>query len=517
MYRSPGLIHCILLTALLAALMPLHAAMVPGTPFSDGMVLQRQMDLPVWGWTDPGRDVSVTLAGQTATATADEQGFWRVTLPAMEAGGPHEMVITSGDERLVIRDILVGEVWLASGQSNMAMPVRDVENAAEEIAAANDPMLRMLGVRVQGSGLPQHKPTGRRPQWQQAVADQVGTMSATAYFFARELRRELDVPVGVLVIATGATNIEIWTPREGLAQVPELIRWHNTAEQIDKQYRQDMEAFAAELAAWQAAQAAGTATPRPQEPVHPFTVRNDPMRNLGSLFNGSVAQLAPYAIRGMIWYQGESNRDDLGRHYYNFKRALIGGWRAVWDQGDFPVYFVQIGALIAPWRPFWHIPEIWEGQTWSLEIPNTGMAVIHDLCGDLKNIHPTNKQDVGKRLALWPLARDYGQSERAYAGPIYRRHQIQGDQVIIEFDYAFDGLKTRDGQPVNWFTMAGEDGVFHSAVAQIQGETIILHSESVPEPVAVRFAWEGSAQPNLINGAGLPAGAFRIGPTHWPY
>ena len=481
------------------------AAVTLAAPFGDGMVLQRDRPVPVWGWTDPRQTVTVEVAGRTQSVQADANGRWRVTLPAIDAGGPYELTVR-GPEEIRIRDVLVGEVWVCSGQSNMDMTLSAVENAAQEVAAAKYPRLRTLRMPVRGSGLLQER-LDQRPAWQACAPQTAGGFSAVAYFFGRELHQKLDVPIGLIVVATGATPIELWVPREGLALNPELAEWSEAARQVDAQYRQESAGYRRALAAWEAVGKAAGQT-APVEPVHPYLAKDNDRRGLGTFFNGAVGPVVGYGIRGTIWYQGESNRGDSSQAYFAFHKALIRGWRQVWNQGEFPFYYVQISALDS-WRPNWQIPEIWEGQTMVLQLPHTGMAVIHDLCKDLKNIHPTSKAGVGQRLALWALAKTYGRQDLPYSGPIYKSHEIEGRRVRIRFDYAFGGLRSRDGKPLDWFTLAGPDGEFVPAQAQVDGDSVVVWSEQVEQPKAVRFAWDETAQPNLVNGAGLPAGPFR--------
>jgi sialate O-acetylesterase len=415
-----------------------------------------------------------------------------VELPAMPAGGPHELIV-GGPKEIRLKDVLVGEVWICSGQSNMAMGLREVLNAQAHIDAADFPRLRVLGLPVESSGLPVDRHS-RAVSWHACSPQTSAGFSAVAFFFGRELYRKLDVPVGLIVVATGGTAIEPWVPREGMDITPEVEQWAKSARDADEKYR-------AALAAWEASGKTNAA------PVHAYMGKNKDTRDLGTLFNGSVAPVAGYGLRGMIWYQGESNRGDSSQAYYYFHKALINGWRKVWGR-EFPFYFVQISALDS-WRLDWQIPEIWEGQLMSLRIPNTGMAVIHDLCENLKLIHPQNKEGVGQRLALWALAKTYGVKDLAYSGPIFKSAEVEGKRIRIRFDYTFGGLKSRDGKPLDWFTIAGPDGEFVPAQAAVDGDCVVVWSDKVEKPVAARFAWDERAQPNLVNGAGLPASPFR--------
>ncbi len=499
-----------MLIVMMAILLPAnsYAQLFMGTPFSDHMVMQRDIPVPVWGWATPGQQVTVSMAGNTQTAKADATGRWQVSLPAMRAGGPHDMLIKGADE-VRLKDVLVGEVWICSGQSNMAMRLGEVLDAKKHIDAAHHPQLRLLEVPVQSAGLAQQKQS-KPIAWQSTDPQTAHAFSAVAYFFGRDLVSKLNVPVGLIVVATGATPIELWVPREGMDLTPELKDWAEAARQTDTHFRQQLEQHQKDVTAWKTA---GESGPQPAAPVHPYTTKDNERKGLGTFFNGSVAPVVGYGLRGMIWYQGESNRGDSSQAYFYFHKALVNGWRKVWGLGEFPFYYVQISSLDS-WRPNWQIPEIWEGQSLIMQLPNTGMVVINDLCEDLTRIHPKNKEGVGQRLALWALARDYGYEDLPYAGPMYKSHTVEGQHIRLQFDYTFGGLKSRDDKPLNWFTIAGVDGQFHPAQAQIDGPSIVVWSDMVAEPVAVRFAWDETAQPNLVNNAGLPASPFR---THRPW
>jgi sialate O-acetylesterase len=478
------------------------ADLILGTPFGDGMVMQRDKPVPVWGWTTPGDAIAVAFKGQHQETIAGADGKWHVTLAPLRADStPAPLLILAGQKpitRREIRDVLVGEVWLCSGQSNMAMLLSEADNAKAEIESALYPALRWLRMPVSDAGLPRDR-LAPAPDWAACSPQTAGGLSATAYYFGRELLRKLDVPVGLIVIATGATPIEKWVPREGLDLVPELAKWGEAARQADDQYR-------AARAAWDKTDPA--ATNRPPEPEHPYLAASSDRQGLGTLFNGAVAPVVGYGLRGMIWYQGESNRGQSSQAYFAFHKALVEGWRKAWGQGLLPFYYVQIGSLDS-WRPDWQIPEIWEGQTFVLQLPNTGMAVIHDLCTDIRNIHPGNKEGVGRRLALWALAKDYGFKDLPYSGPLFKSSAVEGKRIRIRFDYTFGGLCARDGKTLDEFTLAGPDRLFLPAQAAIDGDSVVVWSDTVDQPVAVRFAWHESARPNLMNGAGLPAGPFR--------
>jgi len=449
--------------------------------FSAGMVLQRDTEQRVWGWDTPGKRVDVAWGDRTGTATADDQGRWLVTLASTAAGGPWPLVV-EGSERLELGDVWAGDVWLCSGQSNMEWTVAGSANKDAEIAAGNHPAIRHLKV--------QHRPSAtplddlETAGWQVCSPATVGDFSAVAYFFARELRTEVDVPIGLIGSNWGGTRIEPWTPPVGFQSVPALEPW------------------ATNLGQYPEVRADGSVNH--QSPL--------------ALYNGMIHPLVQMPIRGAIWYQGESNNGE-GMLYRDKMEALISGWRQVWQQPELPVYFVQL----APFNyggDGQRLAKIWEAQTAALAIPHTGMAVTVDIA-DLADIHPTNKQDVGKRLALWALAKTYGR-DLVYSGPLYRQAEVKDGAMWVEFLYGDtlqtrDGQtrdgQTRDGQAVNELMIAGADRRFFPAQGEIVSESgksrLKVFSPQVAEPVAVRFAFHQLAQPNLVGGTGLPASPFR--------
>jgi sialate O-acetylesterase len=435
----------------------------------DHMVLQRDQPLPIWGWDTPGTEITVTLGETRATATADETGKWCVQLPAMCAGGPYTMSV-QGTDTVSVTDILIGEVWICSGQSNMEWTVSNSNNPAEEIAAADHPRIRHIKIQH----TPAREPREAVPSdgWQACSPQTVPNFTAVGYFFGRQLQRELDVPIGLIGSNWGGTRIEPWTPPIGFQQVPAL------QDLADK-----LETFP--------------------------SVNDDGNVNHQSplaLYNGMIHPLVPFAVRGAIWYQGESNNGE-GMLYHEKMKALISGWRAVWNNDEMPLYFVQLAPFRYGGNPT-ALPGIWEAQTATLSVPHTGMAVTVDI-SDLADIHPRNKQDVGKRLALWALAKDYGKTDLVYSGPLYKSMTVEGNTIRLAFEHAEGGLVARDGQPLSHFTIAGEDRNFVAAQAEIDGQTVVVQADAVPHPVAVRFGWHQEAEPNLSNQAGLPASPFR--------
>lgn len=452
-----------------AWVLPASAAVKLPAIIGDNMVLQQGEAVPVWGWDDPGTEVTVTLGEAKVTAKADDKGRWQVQLPAMTAGGPHTMTI-AGSNTVTVGNILIGEVWLCSGQSNMEWPVGNSINAQDEIAAADHPRIR--GIKI--AHVPADKPREdvASSGWQVCSPQTVSGWTAVGYFFARELQQKLDVPVGLIGSNWGGTRIEPWTPPVGFQQVPAL---KNIADNLDN-----------------------------------FPVKNaDGKINHQSplaLYNGMIAPLVPYGIRGALWYQGESNNGE-GMLYFEKSKALISGWRSLWNKPDLPFYLVQLAPFRYGGDPQ-NLPGIWEAQTATLSIPNTGMAVTVDISA-LHDIHPRNKQDVGKRLSLWALAHLYGKADLVYSGPLYKSMTVEGNKIRLTFDHVGQGLVSRDDKPLTWFTIAGEDQNFVDARAEIDGDTVVVSADAVAKPVAVRFGWSQEAEPNLSNKNGLPASPFR--------
>jgi sialate O-acetylesterase len=428
--------------------------------FGEHMVLQQQLPIQVWGWADAGEKVTVTLGDRSATATACEKGKWSVKLDPVNAGGPYKLKV-AGKNELVLDDVLVGEVWVGSGQSNMEWPVHASVNAGQEVAAAKYPNIRLFTVAKNVAENPVDDVQGA---WAECSPETVPGFSAALYFFGRKLHGELNVPVGLVNSSWGGTLCEAWTSKEGLSGDPDFQPILQRAAQ--------------------------------------FQAGNPNQASV--LYNGMIYPILPFSIRGAIWYQGESNRDRAVQYTKLFP-AMITDWRKQWKEGDFPFLFVQLAPFIYGNNPSF-LAELWEAQFKTLSLPNTGMAVITDIT-ELKDIHPKNKQDVGLRLALWALAKTYGK-DLVYSGPLYKEMKIEGDKIRLSFDHLGGGLVAKGG-PLKFFTIAGEDGNFVPAEAVIDGESIVVSSAQVTKPVAVRFAWQEDAEPNLFNQAGLPASPFR--------
>lgn len=509
----------------LAVLLPFFAALImspsssvladvrlPGY-YSDHMVLQRDMPLRIRGSADPGEGVSVSFNGETATAQADDAGAWQVELPKMSANKEPQPLTVKGNNTIEFSDILIGEVWLCSGQSNMQWSVRASSNADEEIAAANYPLIRHVAFTRRPSPVPLPDISA---EWQVCSPDTVAGFTAVGYFMGRTLHKELDVPIGLVHSSWGGTRIEPWTPPVGFERVAALGelyqqilgRTPGTAQHKDL-LQKHIKATEVWLKKAQAALTSGEiikASPAFPSELAPLADRQDPT----ALYNGMIHGLVGFPIRGAIWYQGESNHVE-GMQYYEKMKALINGWRELWKQGDFPFYYVQIAPFQYGNEDPAILAELWEAQAAALELPNTGMAVINDIA-TLKDIHPPNKQDVGYRLALLALKQDYGRNDLVARSPEMESVKVQDGKLKVTFRHTGGGLKTRDGKAPSHFEVVGAaSGGFQPAVATIEGDTVTLSSPDVKSPTAFRFAWHKLAEPNLTGGTGLPVGAVRGG------
>lgn len=504
-------IHIAWLLLVLASL-PANGEVTLPHVISDGMVLQRDLPLPIWGWAAPGERITVTLGEQKLSTTADEDGRWLLRLEPFSAPGPHEMIVT-GKNRIVLKDILVGEVWIASGQSNMQMSVNASANATEETAAADYPRIRLFSVPRKLAGLPAADVDAK---WEVCSSKTVAGFSAAAYYFGRELHKKLDVPVGLINSSWGGTRIEPWTPPFGFAAVPAVEDIVAEIDRANQTYEQGLDLYVARTSEWvngvrKAMKAGRTVATAPAPPEHPLLARG--RQGVTTMYNAMIVPLAPFALRGALWYQGEANASTGdGMLYHEKMKALIGGWRKAWGQGDFPFLYVQLAPYNYSARSkdgvTDRLPRIWEAQTATLSVANTGMAVITDI-GNTKDIHPKNKQEVGRRLSLWALARTYGQKDLVYSGPLYKSMFVEGDKIRLTFEHVGGGLVSRDGKPLTFFQIAGSDQKFVEAQATIDGPCVLVSSNTVSEPVAVRFGWDELAEPNLMNKEGLPASPFR--------
>jgi sialate O-acetylesterase len=482
--------------------------------FTDGEVLQRDRPVPVWGWADAGKKVTVKFAGQEKSAVAATDGRWRVDLAALPASAESRTMEVSeeGGPPVIVKDILVGEVWLASGQSNMEFKIN--QTRPEDLAIANAglvPLLRLFQVPKKLSATRLDEVEGN---WQPATPESSQDFSAVGYFFGKRIAEELHVPVGIIHSSWGGSRIEPWFADEGLEGIPDLEELKNhRAERIpgNPAYLAATQRHLSITRAWldQADAALKASQPVPEQPAIPQILPIGPGGEIG-LYQAMVHPLVPYGLRGFLWYQGESNVGE-GMLYELKMEALIKGWRQQFAVPNAPFLFVQIAPYNYGDRGA-QVPELWTAQQDALKIPHTGMAVTMDI-GNPGDIHPKNKSDVGYRLARWALADTYGKTAVVKTGPLYKSFEIAGDAIRIRFDGVGSGLSTRDGQAPNHFEIAGEDGVFHPAQAAIAGSEVVLKSADVPQPKMARYAWSQVAEPNLCNKDGLPAASFN---THWP-
>jgi sialate O-acetylesterase len=449
--------------------------------FTSNMVLQRNMKDAIWGWTEPGKEVTVSIGGKTAKATADAQGKWLARVGPLHVGGPYKLTV-SGPQTVELDNILVGDVWICSGQSNMEFGLGNATNAPQEIAEADYPQIRLYTVQKTISTEPRTdlgKDDGQLfGQWSVCTPKTVATggwngFTAVGYFFGRELYKQTNVPIGLIHTSWGGTIAEAWTSDQALRPLKDF---DNALDHLDK------------------------------------TNKSNP--NVPSvLYNGMIAPLVPYGIKGAIWYQGESN---AGRAYQYRKLlpTMIGDWRTRWGEGEFPFYIVQL----ANWQALQTQPgddawaELREAQSMTAkDVPHAGIAVTIDI-GDAADIHPKDKQDVGKRLALNALVKDYGKKIE-YSGPVYKSLHVEGNKVVLTFDHVGGGLTVKGDKPMG-FAIAGDDKKWVWGDAQIVGHTIVVSSPQVTKPVAVRYAWHINPICNLYNKEGLPASPFRT--DDWP-
>lgn len=451
---------------------------------ADNMILQRNAPVPVWGWAKAGYTIKVSFAGQQKSAVADASGYWKVVFNKMTANDKgQQMTITSDTSTVKLNNILIGEVWFCSGQSNMeytmklgpsyVKPAKGIDSSALELAVTT-PNIRLFKVEKVYS-LPDVTTKG----WNESGGAALEQFSAVGYYFAKNLYNKLHIPIGMIQAAWGGSRIEPWTSPEAYAAEPAFKG--DNATNIDS-----------------------SAT--------------------GKMYKSMVQPIAPYALHGFLWYQGESNcmiNEKPGR-YADKMQALIDNWRKEFDNPKAPFYSV----LIAPYyytkrkdhvpHTDQTLPEFWEQQIASLSIPYTDIITVTDLVDDLRNIHPSYKWEVGRRMALVALAKDYGCKNTIYSGPRYKSMEVKGDKLILQFNNA-QGLKSSNGKPLNFFSIAGTDGNYVDANAKIKGNTVILSANGVANPTIARFAWTETANPNLVNAAGLPALPFRTDEIKWIY
>jgi len=427
---------------------PGRADVTVPTIFGDNMVVQRDVELPVWGQAAAGEKVTVSIGAASASATADKNGAWAVKLPAMKCT-PKQTGATmtiKGANTITLKNILVGEVWVGSGQSNMEFRLSGSIGGKEAIAKADLPNIRLYHVPKVQAKTPNKD---IKAAWKICTPKTCPRFSGVLFFFGKRLHDELKIPIGLINSSWGGS------------------------------------------------------------PIEPWTVTDPSKKQGGGMYNAMIAPLQPFPIRGATWYQGETNvLRKNGLKYFDKKKALIEGWRKTWNNDKLSFYTVQI----APWAGRYgpgELPKLWEAQVASLKIPHTGLAVVTDLVDNIRDIHPRDKKPVGNRLALWALVKDYGKKDLVYSGPLYKSMKIEGAKIRVSFAHTAGGLASRDGKELNEFQIAGADGKFVPAKAVIDGETVVVSADGVSAPKTVRFGWHKVANPNLMNKAKLPASPFQ--------
>ena len=520
-HRRPLLLQSILIACALSAALPAVAEVHLPKTFSDNMMMQRDLPVRIWGWADAGEEVSATLGGMTASTKANNQGQWSLELPALKEGDGLELTV-KGTNNLTLKNILVGDIWVCSGQSNMEMSLKGCLGSSDDIKAANLPKIRRIKFNHVQSGMPELEAPIQSP-WQVCSPETAGGFTAVGFYFARDILQKTGVPIGIIDANWGGTPIEPWVAYEGLEQVVELKSALTAKQEALKSYRANLPKFLTQMDSWLALTRANLAsgaalTPAPVMPAIPDA-------GWSGMYNAMINPLVRSPIKGALWYQGESNGGE-GESYYDKMRALIGGWRKIWGQGDFPFYYVQLanfqGVTEDPaggngWAKHR------EAQTKSLSVSNTGMAVIIDTVplSQANDIHPKNKFDVGMRLARWALAKDYGKKDLEVSGPLFKALKIDGGKARLAFNHLGSGLmigkkegkapavEDKEGK-LKRFAIAGADKKWFWADAVIENDAVVVSSPDVKEPVAVRYAFSMNPDgANLYNRDGLPAGPFR--------
>jgi sialate O-acetylesterase len=481
---------------------------------SDHMVLQQEAKANVWGWAEPGEKVSVKFGDKTVKTTTGADKKWSVRLEGLKAGSSGDLTV-AGEDTVVVKDVLVGEVWVGSGQSNMEWSVQKAGNFEREKAVANYPEIRMFTVEKVASNTAKDDCVG---QWQNCSPDTVPGFSAVGYYFIRELHQKLKVPIGLIHTSWGGTPAEYWAPSAVLERSPAFKFYFDRWEKEKADYPKAKAAYDEALAKWKVSAEQAKAENQPVPPAPRAPRGGDALGGPGCLWNGMVEPVLPYTIQGAIWYQGESNansEEDATRYRLLFPTMIL-SWRIAWSQAglngsdnpEFPFLFVQL----ANYRQRYPEPvdsnwaRLREAQLMTLEMPHTGMAVAIDI-GEELDIHPKNKQEVGRRLALSALAQVY-YIDAEYSGPIYSGYQEEDNRIRLSFRNA-NGLKAPDGGKIKGFEIAGEDRKFVWADVTIDGDHVLISSPQVPKPVAVRYGWADNPDCNLVNEAGLPASPFR--------
>ena len=464
--------------------------------FGHNMVLQQNRDVPVWGWAAPGEKITVSFAGRQAAATADGQGRWKTRLAVPPADGKPGDLVVEGNSRVIFTNVVAGEVWLCSGQSNMKFEVSGTVHAQEAIASANYPLIRLFVARMWAAPEPQPDLKGA---WTVCSPATVGGVSAVGYFFGRDLHLALKVPVGIIDSTSGGTAAEAWISQPTLEADPVL----KPLVHPDPEFFKTVDQYDRDWTEYQKAQAEKR-NPMPPYPKPPFRGWGYPV---SSFYNAMIAPLVPFAIQGAAWYQGEARTGRFTQYGHELS-ALIKDWRAAWGQGDFPFLVVQLPAISPVWN--WALTREQQANV-ARTVPRTGLVVTLDV-GDPNDLHPRNKEPVGQRLALVAEAMAYGKDVVA-AGPTYEAMKVEGDKIRLTFQHTDGGLVAKDGD-LKGFVVAGTNRQFAAATARIDGATVLVSGAGIAGPAAVRYAFEDNPACNLFNGAGLPAAPFRT--DDWP-
>jgi sialate O-acetylesterase len=500
--------------------------------FANRMVLQQDTEIPMWGWADPMEKITIKASwGAKAETITNTDGTWRVNLKTPKAGGPFEITIT-GKNKIVLEDVLSGEVWLCTGQSNMDFAMEKFVNDAREekyqplveyirneVATANDPWIRHIEVPQTTSVF--EKLTNFEANWRSVNPAEIGKITAIGYFFAKELRKQLNVPIGIVECSWGGTRIQPWLSEEAYKSDEELKEYFEQSRtKIKEQIATlgDAESYVdtSYQRRYQAWIDGGQKTNKPYPRVHPTKDKQIP----ATLHNAMISAIVPFAIKGIVWYQGEGNSHFKEAEYEKYFKLMINSWRDEWGQGDFPFYWAQLAG--------YEVPDERSDLGWAmvndhlrrgLELPNTGMAVLYDI-GEAKDVHPHNKMDAGKRLSMLALKNNYGLTKLVANGPLYKSSTIVGNKIEVEFNCAGKGLMVgskhlnnpinEEDEPLSKFQIKGDDGVWKSAEATIiSKDKIEVLSPEVNNPVAVRYAWSSNPEgANLYNREGLPAAVF---------
>ena len=471
---------------------------------SDHMVVQAGGPVSIWGWADPAEEIAVSMAGRTVAVVAGTDGKWELKLPALEISATPQTLTVKGRNTVIVEDVLVGEVWLGSGQSNMQLPVSPVKSAAKEKAAARFPEIRMFTV---GRCANTEEVDEVKGSWVVCAPETVGNFSATLYFFGRELHQRIQQPVGLIHSSWGGTPIQSWMPLESLKATPGISAFLERKKRLAAAWPEQEKIILADIRAWED-EAAKTKPlrPKPSNPGRPDSAHYMPSR----LYNGMIHPLVRYQIRGLLWYQGEANARDGAAgatEYSDLQQRLIADWRRAWNQPELPFLFVQLPNYIDPraeTQSSWAFFR--EGQARTLSVPRTGMAVTIDI-GEANDIHPKNKQDVGRRLAAIALA-DVYHFDGVSRAPEFLKQTIKGGEIHLSFRHAEGGLVMR-GERIKGFKIAGAERAWHPAEARIEGGEIVVLSTAVPKPLEVRYGWADNPECNLYNRAGLPLTPFR--------